>query len=288
MSRLVLRKITISKILNCFLIGCFTIGLLATTLGCGRDNKIYPDLSSSPTPETGITPDITADGRSVLPPGFFNQSVNQALVDRALNNENLLSSVLRLQTFAGSNPPGGFFGDGTGNRAILGIAGHANTPLFQLGAITVDARKVQGSQNLQLSLIVDLECDGSAPRILQSNLQLSSQSAIANGYSRWMADVSTTSWQVVGASLSDPLNSNNLLLSSDSSENRETLDSLLVAFPDACLQNSSSIAAFAHNLPRGIPTASVLLTLGNDTTTDLNITLIKRISIGSVIHQGWE
>lgn len=256
---------------------------------CGRETKIYPDPHPATTSSLPTDPTITiGDGRNPLPKNFFDQSVNQAKVDIAIDGVSATSTALRLQTFPTTNAAGGFNGSGTGNRALLGQAKYSQTKLSALGTITFDTKIATGTEGVSISLIVDLDCTATlSPRVLiADSVALAPGTSQPGGYSRMSADVSTAVWQISGASLKDPSDASIELISALGSATHSTLTSLLAKYPNACVRN---LASGDDSFPKNIPTAGVIFTLGDGNTTAANSAFINRITIGSDVYdaQTW-
>ncbi len=74
--------------------------------------------------------------------------------------------VVTLRTNAtGANAAGTFVGSGTGNKAVLQLAGMAGTPLSELKSVEYEVKFVQGARNLgpYFNFVVDLNCKQAAP-----------------------------------------------------------------------------------------------------------------------------
>jgi hypothetical protein len=246
--------------------------------GCGRATKIYPDGSGT----VGVLP-IQIDDPIVLPSGFYDQSVNHARVDLALDGASETSIALRLQTNATSNPAGGYNGSGTGNRALLGVAEQNGSLLSAIGAITFDAKSVNGTEGVAVLIQADLACDGQQLHVLEaSSSALQPGLSIGNGYVRYQAGIGQNVWTSAGAAISHSGNPSITLVPDKSSTTPVSLSALLAQFPGACLKNASTGNA---DLPKNVPTAAVLFALGTPSTNTYNTVLINRITIGTDVYE---
>lgn len=254
------------------------------SLGCGRANRVYPD--PKPASPSVVTP-VSTEELALLPRGFYDQSVNRAVVSAMLSGG---TGHLRLRTFAGENPAGGFNGDGLGNRALLGLGSHAGTKLSELGSITFDFKAIKGDERVSIALVVDLDCGepavasgGSSDTILvtASSTRLGEGATLPEDLSRIEAFTSDSLWQTSAADLTDPSDPSITLLHSESSATASSLDAVIARFPQACILNSAS---GAHALPLSVPTAGILFALGEPDTVEESEVEIHRISIGPTIY----
>jgi hypothetical protein len=259
--------------------------LLAISLGCGRETKVYPDAAATSS-QTNTT--IIVDDRPDLPKGFYDQSANQAIVDVTLDGSNSASVAIRLQTNAVTNNTGGFNdASSTGNRAILGIGGYSGKHLDTLDKVTFDSKTYAGSEKPAVHLQVDLTCDGTAALVVLSadGSTLGSGDAQSSNYTRFTAGLHEAKWRALSASIAHPTDSSQTLVPSDTSVAAVSLDALLAAYPNACLKNGASGEA---SLPKGRPMAAVLIALGQASTTTLNGVFLNRVSVGSDVYSDLE
>ena len=263
----------------------WTIGLLGLTigmLGCGRENKLYPN-ANDPRQSFGIgaegPPGQTGqDGRDYLPAGFFDHSVNQASVDLALDGSTAESVALRLRTQPIDNDPGAYNGTGDGNKAILGLSQYDNTSLQSFDSISFESKVFAGSQQLYVNLIVDLYCDGSNLKIVVADFtSLGSSTPLSYGYSGWYAAASQAKWRAVGG-IQDPAIPANTILPSHLALGSGKLSDVAAAYPFACLVNAETGDG---GMPKGQPTSAVMLILGDSTTKSFNGAFVRQITVNA-------
>ncbi len=248
-----------------------------TTVACGHENKLYRD----PDPPM-VTPAIAStQPGSPLPQDFFDQSINLASSEIALDGTTTTSIAILLETKAGTSPAGGFNGSGTGHRAVLGIAINTPKKLSALtGGITFDAKTITGSEKIAVSILVDLDCTGTSTRVLTAlGADLAPGTAQADSYTRFSADFTQARWLVSGSDITDPGNPATILVPGSGSP--ADLTALISKYPNACIHNAINAD---DALAKGLASAGVLLTLGTPTTTSLNQAFINRVTIGSTVH----
>jgi hypothetical protein len=252
--------------------------LALTTAACGHENKLYRDPA-----RPMVIPAISHTQASRLPLDFFDQSVNLAAAEVALDGVTTTSIAILLETNTSTNPPGGFNGSGTGNRAVLGLAINSPKKLSSLsGGVTFDAKSVNGAEKVGVSIVVDLDCTGTgaSTRILNATpTNLAPGSAQADGYTRFSAGFDEARWLVSGSDITDPGNPATILVPASGSS--VTLTDLISKFPDACVHNATNTD---DALAKGLASAGVLLTVGEPTTVTLNKVFINRVTIGSTVH----
>lgn len=245
-------------------------------VACSRETTVYSD----PVAALPVTP-ISTDGRTSLPKDFYAQSVNQATAELQPDGISATSKAIRFQTSASTNVSGGFNGSGLGNRALLGLGSWHARPVGQAEPITFDARVFTGTENIGVNLQVDLKCDGTDIRVLNaSGSAIGSQasSAVGDGYSRFTASQSAPIWLSPTSPILDGVTT---LVPATGTP--VSLTALFTKYSAACLKNAATTAI---DLPRGIPTAAILWSLGNDSTTSLNSTFVRRLTVGSEVFEG--
>ncbi|MES2964394.1 MAG: hypothetical protein V4760_10915 [Bdellovibrionota bacterium] len=254
------------------------VAITAVLTGCGRGDIVYTDGGAELTKQDDSLP-ITIDDRSILPRGFFDQSVNRADVQIHRSTSNY--PYLRLRLLGGTNTAGGFNGPGTGNRALVGLAQYDATLLTNIPTVTIDMK----SDGLvpDVLLLVDLDCTGNVPRVLKAdgNSLYATALALEGGFKRLEASTSAAVW-TTNLDITDPLDPSMTLLSTST---KASLDDVITAYPNACIRNAAS---FDLAMPKSLPTAGVLLSLGGASTTAVTTVLIDRIEIGTDVYNDWE
>ncbi len=256
------------------------VALIAMNVACSRETSVYTD----PKAPASVTP-VSTDTRAYLPKEFYGQSVNRATVEIQPDGVTANSKALRFQTVSGTSDVGGFNGSGTGNRAILGLGSLHGTPVSQAEPVTFDAKTFTGAEAIGVSLQIDLACDAAQIHVLSaagSAIASETTSSSGDGYTRFSASIASSIWLARTAPILDPDNASILVPTSGTPV---SLSALLAKYPAACLKNAATTAG---DLPKGIPTAAVLWTLGQDSTTTLNSTFIRRLTVGSQVFEGLE
>lgn len=250
-----------------------------STFGCARDTSVYPETAN------GFVDPISVGDPATLPKGFFNQSVNHAVVEFQPDGTTATSVSVSFRTTSGSNPMGAFNGTGVGNRAIVGIGSWHSRPVSQAEPITFDARHYAGTEKIGVTLQIDLKCDGSQIAVVHaSGASIAAQPAIsqADTFARFTASISAPIWLASTAPILDPDTSMILV---PTTGGPVSLQAMLTKFSSACLENGST---GANELPKGIPTAAINWSLGTDSTIDTNSTFVRRFSIGSQVIEGFD
>jgi hypothetical protein len=252
------------KTINTLLAALFAVSLLSA---CGRSTTVYSDGA--------VDAVVGTDGRSLLPNGFYDQSVNHAIVEIS---EDPSQPQLRFRLLGGTSAAGSFNdSSATGNRALLGISKYDHSALaaFSLGVTATS----ETSSDLSVSLLVDLNCDGaSAVR----NLIADSIATRSTGSVTSLISINTAIWSVSGAPLTD--SSSNILVHSNSGSARSDLSQLLASYPNACLRNDRSDAPDA---PSNLPIGSVLLSIGGVTSTSVETLNVSDLTINGDDVQTW-
>ncbi len=257
--------------------------IVASQVACSRTTKVYSDPSA-----LAVNP-VSTDGRSKLPKDFYNQSVNQATVELQPDGATSTSKAIRFQTTSAANGTGGFNGPGIGNRAVLGLGSWHSRPVSQAEPLTFDAQVFGGFESVGISLQIDLKCDGADVRVVHaagaaiaSGTGSAAAAPAGDGYTRLTASQTSAIWLSPSAPIFDAQMSMILVPASGPAV---SLAALLSAYPAACLKNASTGAA---DLPRGIPTAAILWSLGTDNTASNNSTLVRRFTVGNEVFEGLE
>lgn len=239
----------------------------AFNISCARQTTFFVD----PKNETATVVPISTDGRGFLPKDFYDQSVGRARTDTQLDLLTATSKSLRLQTQAGTNPPGNFNAAGTGNRALLGLGTWSNRALSKLTRLEWEARVLEGPRSIGAILQVDMNCDGTDLRAYEAKpetllLVLPASVPLANGYTETRILSTDAVWTQMKPSPGSPV----------------SIDSLLSTSPSACLKNA---VASADGLPKGIPVASVLFSLGDENFSSAAAVFVRRLVIGAEIYE---
>ncbi len=254
--------------------------LIVTNVACSRETSVYSDPKSPAL----VTP-VSTDTRAYLPKDFYGQSVNRATVEIQPDGTSSSSKALRFQVASGTNDVGGFNGSGVGSRAILGLGSFHGTPVAQAEPVTFDAKNFAGAEAIGISLQIDLSCDAVHIHVVTASgaaVAAEPNSSTGDGYTRFSASTNRAIWLAPNGPIVDPATSTILVPASGAPV---TLADLLAKYPAACQKNA---ATGAEELPKGIPTAPVLGTLGRDSTTTLNSTYVRRLSVGSQVFEGLE
>lgn len=257
------------------------LALLALSFGltgCGRGDTVYGGRATDPTKQSEVLP--VAIERPILPRGFYNQSVNKAIADVYRTAENY--PYLRLEITGGANAAGGFNGPGIGNRALIGLSSYDATLVSSFPGVIFDAK----SDGLlpDVLLVVDLDCTStSAPVLLTASGQelYTAATTLEGGFKRFEALTTSDAW-TANQEVADPNDNTITVLSSTTVS---SLDDFTAAYPNACIKNTAS---FDLEMPKSLPTAGLLLSLGSADTTMASRVLIDRIEIGPDVFNDWE
>lgn len=273
------------------------IAAFLLSLGCSREDTIYPE-PVSPVATPPISPSSTSP--SLLPEGFYDQSVGLAKVDLQPDGISSHSKSIRLKITPGANSPGGFnSGDGVGSKSILGYDVWEK-PLSDIFPLGHDGQTVSGTEKINLGIQVDLKCDQSEVYLLvatSARLTPYTSSPDSLGYSRTEVDPSDPVWAVEASSgqpLKDPDTDTVLIkaleLASDPSPSPHgsSLNALLLRYPSACISNARAETLQARETPKGAPTAGIQWTLGRDNTSSANAAFIHRLRVGTSIFEELE
>jgi hypothetical protein len=243
--------------------------MITSLLGCGRSNVVYSDGQQ-----------VTTDGLSLFPPGIYNQSVNQAYVNLKKVDA---SNVVRFKTRVQANAAGAYNDTSqTGNFALLGIALFDSTPLSLLGDYAFEAKQITGSRPLNLYLQVDLNCDHSIPYVLQATSHDLIQTSVSNGYVSYSALSSDFVWTSHGSPIIS--GSTTLIPETDSGTGVGSIQDLIAVYPNACISNAET---YDPGFPVGLPTAGVLIGLGDSSEVLENEVNVRSIDVGSHNFSNW-
>ncbi len=188
-----------------------------------------------------------------------DHSVNQASATSAGGG------VVVLSTQAQQNAAGAFNGSGTGNKAILGVAGYDGVKLASLSAIEVQATRLKGKGTHYLNLLVDLTCAGGALKILvYDQLKIGTSSF----------DLSKDSFRVVRNL--DGKNTPPWLGVS------YTLAQLTKDHPAACLRDAVS---HDSGMPAGVKLSALLVILGDSMNQSEHQVKVTSLKVGGVVIQ---
>lgn len=281
---------------------------LAALLACGArpatdapaDDTASPDTAADDTGPSGDTDPRETDTVDTDPPRptprctasppvglthVCDLSVNDASATTAAAS----GSPLVLDVLQSSFPaePGGYNGQGRGNRAIAGLHGYDGARLADLGAIVVDAQKATGALPLELYLQVDLGCDRDRLVLLTVGDDWPPPTDLGGSKLRYTARADAAMWSSGAGDLPEPdapVGTPPVLWDvDDSAGSPRTLGRLLDLWPDACLRNADS--GFGE-LPRSPAVASaLLLTTGSAVTWNLRAQWrVWRWAVGADVH----
>lgn len=234
------------------------------------------DVDTDP-PEVPRTP-CTADGAADLS-GWCDLSVNNAFVDVPAEAGGTLLLRMEGASNSGPNPPGGFNGQGFGNRTLAGLHQLDGTKLTDLGTLELQARPVTGSVGLDLVLRVDLGCDGGT---VVSLIAPDDRWTVmtSQGWQTRTATSSKFAWYAYGG-LDDPGRPGEQIaddpLQANPPAQPVAMDTLTTAFPNACLDNGLVTEA---SLPPGSVSA-VMLSAGSDLDTSSKVRWeVRSVTLG--------
>ena len=129
--------------------------------GCGRADTVYSDGDAG----------LIVIEHSALPAGFYDQSVNHA---DAMAEKN----ALRLRLRGGAAAPGSFNDASlTGNIASVGLGDYDKKNLSDF-SLAIESTS-DTTTTLNVSLVVDLDCDSAQTKTLQTSLGVGSTSVDA-------------------------------------------------------------------------------------------------------------
>jgi hypothetical protein len=250
---------------------------------CSRENAIYPE----PNTTSPLAPASTQT--SNLPDGFFDQSVGLARTQLQPDGRAAKSYSIELKVTAGNSALGEFNGgSGTGSKAILGFSVWRQ-PLLNVFPLGCDMQSFNGSEKINISVQVDLHCDGVALyHILARGAELSAYTSTADseGYSRIQLRHFDPVW-VVDSGDGQPIRNpdNNLILVPTQSSSPSSLSALLTRYPNACVTNGRTTA---KAVAKSIPTAGIQWSLGSADTDTSSTSFIKRLEIGADVFKDFQ
>lgn len=245
--------------------------LTFSLLGCSRDTTVFEEKS----PEMVLP--ISTDGRVLLPHDFYDQSVGRAQVETRLDGVTSTSKAIRFQTQGGATSAGAYNGTGTGNRALLGLGSWHAKPLGTLTDMRWEAKSDFGTLLVGVILQIDLKCDGSNIVVAEARpAALPAPVTKTDGYTEYRALLTDTAWISLKTSVLHPTTGAELLSTNTGSP--RALSDVYAAYPAACLKN---IATGAASLPKNIPTAAILWSLGDDANIASSSLFIRRFQVGN-------
>ncbi|HRK08960.1 MAG TPA: hypothetical protein PLZ57_14425 [Pseudobdellovibrionaceae bacterium] len=249
------------------------------TSACGRSNAVLLEAQAP-----GEVQPVSTDGRSTLPKDFYDQSVNSASVRVGLDGVTDSSKALQFRILGGTHAAGAFNGSGTGNRAILAIGKFSRTRLADLGEISFDAKVTSGSEQIDVQLQLDLNCDGQYLEVVRAKASdLGAGLNVGNGYTRYSIDALQNNWTAVDGDLVDPVSPGVTMLFMLGAP--QSLSNILASYPHTCIRNA---ATGALGLPASLPTGGVQLVMGESHTTAAGNAFVRRVKIGLSIFETWE
>jgi hypothetical protein len=213
-----------------------------------RADTAPPDLPAADSP----APDLAAPD-TVPASRLSDHSVNNATAS-------ISGGVISLVTKKQTNSPGSFNGQGTGNKAILGVWGYDRLKLGSLPQIKTVSSVVSGTHHFYFNFLVDLACDGSEPKVFVHD----GLSAGTNTF-----DISKDSFLVVMG-----LDGKN---NPPWATNKITLSTVTTAYPKACLVDSVSKDG---GMPKGTKLRAVLLVLGDSSHNLDSSNQVTSLTIG--------
>ncbi len=247
-------------------------------LGCSRDTAIFEEKSLE------MVLPISTDGRVLLPNDFYDQSVGRAKVETQLDGVSATSKAIRFQTQGGANSPGAYNGSGVGSRALLGIGTWHGRPLSALSDLRWEAKSTLGAIAISMILQIDLKCNGGDIAVVEAlSGSLATPVAKTDGYFEYRALLADAVWISLKTPVLDPTTSAELLSTAIGSPKK--LSDTVAAFPAACLKN---VASGAASLPKNIPTAAILWSLGDDANTTAANVFVRRFQVGTEEYKDLE
>lgn len=239
------------------------LALGAVVAACGRANTVYSDGDPSA---------VTSDGLTVLPTGFYDQSVNRGVVDIATDPDSN-TKVLRLRLLGGANDAGAFnLSTATGNRAVLAISKYEKLALTDLSIEIVS--KTSTSSRVHASALISLACDGT------TNVE----TIVSDDFDTTLSTADAV-WSVSGAEIKDA--NGTVVLAANSSGQRTSLDDLLTAYPSACLQQGHSTADETPAFLANSAMASLQLSLGGVDSTSTEELKISKLKVNGDSYSTW-
>lgn len=178
--------------------------------------------------------------------------------------------------------PGGFNGNGIGNRALAGTLQVGGDRLADAGELTIESQRVAAGPTLfpELLLHVDLACDGASRAWLTTSLEDWRPALDGRNWTTQRLTSDRGVWYAL-TQVPDPReDADRDLLDRRSAPNARpnTLDAVIEAYPDACLVNTSTPA---RSLPPGtLP--GLMISMGGDVQASATATWqVRRVVFGT-------
>ena len=240
--------------------------ILLLASGCNITAVIEQKSELGDSGDTADTAD-TSDPGSALPASLMD------LVDLSVNDASadVDAEGLHLRTHSDVLRAGGFNGSGTGNKAIAGVPGYDGSALAELSGLAWESTIVAGSATPYLNLVIDLACDGSRLVIIVGDATTVTPGNGAGGSLRYAYAAGDPVWKAVGG-LDD-------LLPSHVTSTGGTLDSVVAAYPAACLRDAQTGDG---GMPAAEPTTAILFITGDSQTNNEAETLVNAVEVGGL------
>lgn len=212
-------------------------------------------------------------------------SVNEASASTAASAGSPLVLDVLQSTFPAE--PGGYNGQGRGNRAMAGLHGYDGVRLASLGTIVIDAQKATGPLPLELLLQVDLACDRARVVAITVGDDWLPPADLGGGRLRYTARADAAMWSSGEGDLAEPeapVGTPPVLWDVDEpTGSPRTLGRLLDLWPEACLRNADSGLG---DLPRSpVVSSAIVLSTGSSVTWNLRAQWrVWRWAVGADVH----
>ena len=176
---------------------------------------------------------------------------------------------LRLRAEAGTNPVGGFNGEGTGNKSIAGLTGFDGTALNTLSLLAIESRSIVSSTPY-LNVVVDLDCGADDLHLIVAEPSVASSTDLGGGVTRVEFLASAEAWKAVGG-LDD-------LLPSHLDTVGGALSDVVSAYPRACLKDADTGDL---GLPADTVTTAIMAIVGDSVNTSELELRVSAIEVGA-------
>ena len=204
-----------------------------------------------------------------------DHSVNDASATHGTDPKRGDPAVLLATGSTSDNAKGAFHGSGTGNKAIAGLPGYDGKLLSDFSELDFDARTDDGTLELYLNLVLDLQCDGKDLRLLVVDEACFGEYAVgSDGSISVYLNAFGRNWKAVGG-LDD-------LLPGHLEPDCGRLTDVSAAYPKACFRDADTGDG---GMPAGVVTRAVMFLLGDSGNTTASTWYLTEVELDGDV---WE
>lgn len=177
---------------------------------------------------------------------------------------------LRLRAEAGENLPGGFNGEGVGNKSIAGLTGFDGLALGELSLLAMETSSAVGGTTPYFNVVVDLACGCDDLVLMVADTTLASAADLGGGVTRYTYLAGDAQWKAVGG-LDD-------ILPAHLESTGGALTDVLAAYPMACLRDADT---GDYGMPADTVTTAIMAIVGDSVNVSELEHRVSAIEVGA-------